>query len=236
MMLQINSITVGYGEIVVLRDVSLDVKEGELITVIGSNGAGKSTLIKCISGLLIPQKGSIIFHGSEISGLQPHIIVEKGIVQVPEGRLLFPYLTVKENLEIGAYLIKNKYEIARHLDSVYAMFPILKDREKQLAQTLSGGEQQMLAISRALMSNPKMIIFDEPSLGLAPILVSKILDIILQINKELRLSVLLVEQNVRRSCLISDRAFLMENGNIVLESKGKDMLKNDHVRKAYLGL
>ena len=235
-MLQINNIDVFYGDVQVLRSVSLDVKEGELVAVIGANGAGKTTLIKTISGILKPQKGEIEFQGKQTSALDAHKIVELGVVQVPEGRLLFPEMTVYENLEMGAFLVKDKNEFDKQIEFVENLFPVLKEREKQLAGTLSGGEQQMLAISRALMSSPKLIMFDEPSLGLAPKLVQTIFDMVVRINKEFGMTVLLVEQNVQHSCQISDRAFVIENGEVVLKGTGKEMLANEHVRRAYLGL
>ena len=235
-MLQINQIDVYYGDVQVLKKVSLDVKEGELVAVIGANGAGKTTLIKTISGILRPREGEIEFQGSCISTMDANKVVGLGVVQVPEGRLLFPEMSVYENLEMGAYLMKDKKEFAKQIEFINDLFPILSEREKQLAGTLSGGEQQMLAIGRALMSSPKLIMFDEPSLGLAPKLVQTIFDMVVRINKELGVTVLLVEQNVQHSCQISDRAFVIENGEVVLQGTGKEMLENDHVRRAYLGI
>jgi branched-chain amino acid transport system ATP-binding protein len=235
-MLQIDGIDVAYGDVQVLKGVRLEVKEKELVAVIGANGAGKTTLINTISGILKPHKGTITFLGKRISSLGANKIVGEGIVQVPEGRLLFPDMTVRENLEMGGYLCKSHQKIQERLDSVYELFPRLKEREKQDAGTMSGGEQQMVAIGRALMSEPKMIMFDEPSLGLAPKLVQSIFEMVLKINKQLGITVLLVEQNVQHSCQISDRAFVIENGEIVLQGPGPEMLKNDHVRRAYLGL
>jgi len=235
-MLQVDSIDVYYGDVQVLRGITLDVKDKELVAVIGANGAGKTTLIKTISGLLKPQKGSIQFNGKCISDMPGHRVVAEGVVQVPEGRLLFPDMSVLENLEMGAYKVKDKQATAEHLQMVYDMFPRLKEREKQLAGTLSGGEQQMVAIGRALMSSPKLIMFDEPSLGLSPKLVASIFEMVVRINKELGITVLLVEQNVQHSCQISDRAFVVENGEVVLYGCGTDMLQNEHVRRAYLGL
>ena len=235
-MLQIENLEAGYGDALVLKGVSLDVQEGEFVSVIGANGAGKTTLLKTISGIVNPRKGRISFQGKRIDGLEPHQIVAAGIVQVPEGRLLFPDMTVRENLEMGGYLASSREELARRMRSVYDMFPILSEREKQDAGTLSGGEQQMLAIGRALMTAPKLIMLDEPSQGLAPKLVLSICDMVVRINKDLGISVLLVEQNVQLSCEISNRAFVIENGEIVLRGPGLDMLQNDHVRRAYLGL
>lgn len=235
-MLKVNGIDVAYGDVQVLKDVSLDVKEKELVAVIGANGAGKTTLMRTISGLLKPKEGSIEFQGVRISDLEPHKVTEHGIVQVPEGRLLFPFMSVRENLEMGAFTLKDKKEIEERLRSVYDLFPRLKEREKQAAGTMSGGEQQMVAVGRALMSSPKFMMFDEPSLGLAPKLVLQIFDLVVKINKELGITVLLVEQNVQHSCQISDRAFVIENGEVVLSGTGTEMLENPHVRRAYLGL
>ncbi|MCE1252476.1 MAG: ABC transporter ATP-binding protein [Anaerolineae bacterium] len=235
-MLTVNNVDVSYGDVQVLKGISLDVKDKELVAVIGANGAGKTTLIKTISGLLKPGKGSIIFDDQPIHGLPAHRVVAKGIVQVPEGRLLFPDMTVKENLEMGGYLLSGSQMVANNLDMVFELFPVLKERQKQLAGTMSGGEQQMVAVGRALMSSPKVIMFDEPSLGLAPKIVQSIFDMIVKINKELGITILLVEQNVKHSCQISDRAFVIENGEVVLSGCGCDMLENEHVRKAYLGL
>jgi len=235
-MLKVDGIDVYYGDVQVLKDVSLDVNEKELIAVIGANGAGKTTLIKTISGILKPRNGKIVFQNECISEIAAHKVVSRGVVQVPEGRLLFPEMTVKENLEMGAFLVKDKELLKEHLESVYEIFPILQERQKQLAGTLSGGEQQMVAVGRALMSSPKLIMFDEPSLGLAPMLVKSIFDLVVRINKELGITVLLVEQNVQLSCKISDRAFVIENGEVVLQGTGREMLRNGHVRRAYMGL
>ncbi len=235
-MLQIDHIDVYYGDVQILKGISLDVKDKELVAVIGGNGAGKTTLIKSISGLLKPRKGKINFDGKCISTMPGYQVVSQGMVQVPEGRLLFPEMTVLENLQMGAFQVRNKKVYAEHLDMAYQMFPRLKEREKQLAGTLSGGEQQMVAVGRALMSSPKMILFDEPSLGLSPKLVQTIFEMVVRINKELGITVLLVEQNVQHSCQISDRAFVIENGEVVLSGNGADMLQNEHVRRAYLGL
>lgn len=235
-MLRVNGIDVAYGDVQVLKNVSLDVQEKELVAVIGANGAGKTTLMRTISGLLKPKEGNIEFQGMRISDLEPHKITEQGVVQVPEGRLLFPMMTVRENLEMGAFTLKDKNEINERMKTVYDLFPRLKEREKQTAGTMSGGEQQMVAVGRALMSSPKFMMFDEPSLGLAPKLVLQIFDLVVKINKELGITVLLVEQNVQHSCQISDRAFVIENGEVVLSGTGAEMLENPHVRRAYLGL
>jgi branched-chain amino acid transport system ATP-binding protein len=235
-MLQVEDINVYYGDVQVLKGVSLDVKEKELVAVIGANGAGKTTLIKTISGLLRPRSGSITFQGNRISNIDANRVVAQGVVQVPEGRLLFPDMSVRENLEMGGFLLKNPQSLEERLQTVYELFPVLKEREKQAAGTMSGGEQQMVAVGRALMSSPKMIMFDEPSLGLAPKLVQLIFEMVVRINKELGVTVLLVEQNVQHSCQISNRAFVIENGEVVLKGPGPDMLENAHVRRAYLGL
>ncbi|MDX1414636.1 MAG: ABC transporter ATP-binding protein [Candidatus Promineifilaceae bacterium] len=235
-MLKVNEIDVAYGDAQVLFDVSIDIQEGDLTVVIGANGAGKTTLLKTISGVLRPENGTIEFLDQRIDTLAPNKIVADGIVQVPEGRLLFPDMSIRENLEMGAYLIKDKGKIEESLKSVFELFPILRERESQLAGTLSGGEQQMLAIGRGLMAEPKLIMFDEPSLGLAPKLVQSVFDLVQHINKTLGATVLLIEQNVRHSCEISDRAFVLENGRVVLQGTGREMLESDHVREAYLGL
>lgn len=235
-MLQVDGIDVYYGDVQVLRNISLDVSEKELVAVIGANGAGKTTLIKTISSLLKPRSGSIYFQSKRISDLEAHKVVNEGIVQVPEGRLLFPEMTVQENLEMGGFQVRDKETLSARMESVYEMFPILSERRKRLAGTLSGGEQQMLAIGRGMMAAPKLMMFDEPSLGLAPKLVQSTFDLVVRINKELGITILLVEQNVQRSCQISDRAYVIENGEVVLRGSGREMLENEHVRKAYLGL
>jgi branched-chain amino acid transport system ATP-binding protein len=235
-MLQVSNIDVGYGDVQVLKEVSMDVKTGELVVVIGANGAGKTTMLKTISGLLRPTHGEITFEGQTISKQSPDRIVGEGVTLVPEGRLLFPDMTVRENLEMGAFQLRDKAAFAERLETVYQLFPRLKEREKQTAGTFSGGEQQMLAIGRGLMAGPKLIMLDEPSLGLAPKLVQQIFDMVLQINHDLGVTVLLVEQNVRMSCEIAHRAFVMENGRVVMNGTGCEMLENEHVRKAYLGL
>jgi branched-chain amino acid transport system ATP-binding protein len=235
-MLKVNGVDVSYGDTQVLFDVSLDIQTGELVAVIGANGAGKTTLLRTISGLLKPKAGSISFEDDTVSSRPPHHIVAGGIVQVPEGRLLFPNMTVRENLGLGAYLVKDKALIEERLRSVYNLFPILEERADQLAGTLSGGEQQMVAIGRGLMAGPKLLMLDEPSLGLSPKLVQQVFKLVSRINEEMGVTVLLVEQNVRHSCEICSRAFVLENGRVVLYGAGREMLENDHVRRAYLGL
>lgn len=235
-MLTVNNVDVSYGDAQVLFDVSLDIQSGELVSVIGANGAGKTTLLRTISGILKPKSGTITLEDQTISNRPPHEIVAEGIVQVPEGRLLFPNMSVRENLRLGAYLEKDKAAIEERLEKVHEMFPVLKERATQMAGTLSGGEQQMVAIGRGLMANPKLLMLDEPSLGLSPKLVGQVFDLACRINKELGVTVLLVEQNVRHSCEISSRSFVLENGRVVLYGPGEEMLANDHVRRAYLGL
>lgn len=235
-MLQVNNIDVAYGDTQVLFGVSLDIQQGELVAVIGANGAGKTTLLKAISGILRLKTGSIQFGNKVISDQPPNKTVADGVIHVPESRLLFPEMSVRENLRMGAFLIKDRHVIAERIDSVFTMFPRLKERDSQMAGTLSGGEQQMLAVGRGLMASPKLLMLDEPSLGLAPKLVQQVFDLAQQINQDMGVTVLLVEQNVRMSCEISSRAFVLENGHIVLQGPGADMLENDHVRRAYLGL
>jgi branched-chain amino acid transport system ATP-binding protein len=235
-MLEINQISAFYKDVQVLKNVSLKVHPGEMVAVIGANGAGKTTLINTITGLLKPKSGEIRFNGKIISNLNAWDIVNAGLIQVPEGRLLFPHMTVLENLEMGGYRIKSSAQFASQLEKVYQLLPVLKERSKQLARTMSGGEQQMLAVGRALMADPKMIIFDEPSLGLAPKLVQTVFQIVVDINKNLGVPVLLIEQNVQHCCRISDKAYVLENGEIVLSGTGTEMLGNDHVRRAYLGI
>ena len=235
-MLKINNINSFYGDVQVLKNISLELKAGEMIAVIGANGAGKTSLISSIVGLLKPKSGEIFFQDKNITRLEPWDIVKEGLIQVPEGRLLFPQMSVLENLEMGAFRLKTKEQLEEQLQKVYAILPVLKDRSTQLAKTMSGGEQQMLAIGRALMADPKLIIFDEPSLGLAPKMVKTVFQMIVRINHDFGVPVLLIEQNVQQCCRISDRAYVLENGEIVLSGTGRDMLNNDHVRKAYLGL
>ena len=235
-MLHVDNLDVYFGDVQVLKGVTLDVNPGELVAVIGGNGAGKTTLIRTISGLNKPRHGTVTFEGKRLSGLDANRIVGHGVVQVPEGRLLFPDMTVRENLELGGYTLKNQRDVAVKLGEVHEMLPLLKERSGQQAGTLSGGEQQMLAIGRALMASPKLIMFDEPSLGLAPKLVQNVFEIVVNINRNLGVSVLLVEQNVQLCCRISNRAYVLENGNVVLSGTGQEMLNNEHVHRAYLGL
>ena len=233
-MLKINDLHVSYGGIKALRGVGLEVPDGKIVTLIGANGAGKSTLLRTISGLVKAEKGSIKFDSAEIMNKPIASICEKGIALVPEGRRVFANLTVEENLRIGAYLRKDKEEIKKDYDWVYELFPRLKERSWQLAGTLSGGEQQMLAVGRALMSRPKIMMMDEPSLGLAPLVVRQIFEIIGQINKA-GVTILLIEQNANMALNVADDAYVLETGEIVLHGPGKELLENEQVREAYLG-
>jgi len=234
--LTLGQIDVYYGNIQALWKVSLGVEEGEIITIVGSNGAGKSTILRSIMGLIKPRRGSITFDSRRIDALSPDEIVRRGVSMVPEGRELFPRMTVLENLELGAAYIDRAYgQTAGSRQWVLALFPVLQERSKQQAGTLSGGEQQMLAIGRALMSRPKLLMLDEPSLGLAPLLVAGVFRTVQQINQE-GVTVLLVEQNVRQSLTLAHRAYVLENGRMVMEGEGKDLIADKHVKEAYLGL
>lgn len=230
--LEIKDLVVSYGGIEAVKGISMEVPEGQIITLIGANGAGKSTTLKSISGIVKPKSASILFNGEEICGKTPDYIVSKGITLVPEGRRVFSNLTVAENLKIGAYLRKDN--IKADMDYVYSLFPRLKEREWQLSGTLSGGEQQMLAVGRALMSRPKVIMMDEPSLGLAPLIVKDIFDIIKTINKE-GITVLLIEQNANMALKIADKGYVMETGVIKMEGTGAELLANEEIKEAYLG-
>ena len=233
-MLKIDNIHVYYGAIHALKGVSLEVHKGEIVTLIGANGAGKSTTLRTVSGLLAPKSGSISFLGENIAGMPAHEIVKHGISQVPEGRRIFAEMSVQENLEMGAFTRKDKAGVAQDFDIVYNRFPRLKERRKQQAGTLSGGEQQMLAMGRALMSRPKLLLLDEPSMGLAPLLIKEIFSIIEDINRE-GTTVLLVEQNANRALSIAHRAYVMETGRITLQGAAKELAASEDVRKAYLG-
>jgi branched-chain amino acid transport system ATP-binding protein len=234
-MLEIKNLVVNYGAIVALHGISLSVPDGKIVTLIGANGAGKTTTLKTISGLLKPKSGEIFYGDKNIAGLPPHQIVARGISQAPEGRMIFANLTVLENLQLGAYLQKDKDTIRRELERVYVLFPRLKEREKQIAGTLSGGEQQMLAIGRALMSRPKLLLLDEPSLGLAPLLVKTIFEKIVEINREQGLTILLVEQNANLALEISHFGYVLETGKVVLQGDSKELRQNPKVKSAYLG-
>jgi branched-chain amino acid transport system ATP-binding protein len=233
-MLSIKNLSVRYGGIHALREISFDVPAGEIVTLIGANGAGKSTTLNAIVGLVKADGGSVSWNGREILNGKTKNIVESGVVLVPEGRRVFPNLNVDENLYLGAYSRKNKAEIEADLEHVFGLFPRLKERHKQKAGTLSGGEQQMLAVGRALMSRPKVLMMDEPSLGLAPIIVGMIFDIIRQINAE-GVTVLLVEQNAKAALQVANTGYVMETGKICFSGSGKDLLADDRIRKAYLG-
>ncbi|HJV64854.1 MAG TPA: ABC transporter ATP-binding protein [Geomonas sp.] len=234
-MLKIDKLNFSYDDLKVLWDIDLEVHEGEIVTVVGSNGAGKSTTLKNISRLVRPNSGSISFMGEEINRLESHQVVERGIVQVPEGRKIFPEMTVRENLRMGSFIKSAKASRESNIERVFNLFPRLKEREKQLGGTMSGGEQQMLAIARGLMTNPKLLLLDEPSLGLSPLLVSNIFEIIKEINRQ-GVTILLVEQNVYQSLRIAHRGYVLETGRVVLSGKGEDLLNDPHVRKAFLGM
>jgi len=233
--LTLNNVSVGYKGLPAVQDISFRIDEGEIVSLIGSNGAGKSTIVKTISGLLHPWKGEILFKGAPIHQTPPYDIVKTGISMVPEGRRLFGRLSVLDNLLLGAYAIPSKADVEKYLQSVFDLFPILKERQGQRSETFSGGEQQQLAIGRGLMSNPSLLILDEPSLGLSPKLVSDIFAIIKDINAR-GVTVLLVEQNVFEALDVSSRAYVLQTGRIVMEGKGQELLKSDMVREAYLGM
>ena len=233
-MLEIKDLKVSYGMIQAIKGISFEVNKGEVIALIGANGAGKTTILHTITGLLSADSGSVTYEGRDITRMPGHKIVSMGIAHVPEGRRVFANMTVLQNLKLGAYTRKDKAEIAETLEMVYTRFPRLKERKNQLAGTLSGGEQQMLAMGRALMSHPQIILMDEPSMGLSPIFVNEIFDIIEEVSKS-GTTVLLVEQNAKKALSIADRAYVLETGNIVLDGKASELLDNDSIKKAYLG-
>ena len=233
-MLTVEGLECRYGKVAAVRDLSLEVRKGELVSLIGANGAGKTTTLKAISGVLAPSAGRIVFEGEDITRASARRVLELGIAHCPEGRRVFPYMTVRENLEMGCYLRKDKAGIEADLDRLYERFPILHERRAQAAGTLSGGEQQMLAISRALMSRPKLVMFDEPSLGLAPNVVERTFDIIQQIRAE-GVTVVMVEQNALAALELSDRSYVLEQGRVSLAGTGRALLDDPHVKKAYLG-
>ena len=234
-LLTLDDVEVAYGDLPALRGVSLAVEEGETLSVVGANGAGKTTMLRAISGLLRPRRGQILLDGARLDRMPSHAVVARGVVQVPEGRKIFPSLTVRENLELGSYLPAARERRRESLARVLDLFPRLAERQRQAAGTMSGGEQQMLAIGRALMAGPRLLMLDEPSLGLAPIIVQEIFRIIGEINR-LGTTVMLVEQNTRQALALSRRGYVLENGRVVLEGTGADLLGNEHVRRAYLGL
>jgi branched-chain amino acid transport system ATP-binding protein len=234
-MLRVENIDVFYGDLQILWDVSFEVNEGEIVALVGSNGSGKSTTLKTISGLLSPTNGSIMFQDQQLNLIPANKIIEHGVAHVPEGRRLFPEMTVRENLIMGSLAPQAKAKRNETMEWVFGLFPRLREREKQMAGTLSGGEQQMVAVGRGLMALPKLIMFDEPSLGLAPILVADIFRIIKRINKE-GVTVLVTEQNTKQSLETSDRGYVLENGRVVLSGSGQELLDNEHVKEAYLGI
>ncbi len=234
-MLNIKGLKAGYGDVEVLHGIDLNVNAGEIVTVIGANSSGKSTMLSCISGILSSAEGKITFQGEEIQNYTPDKIVDRGIIQVPEGRLLFPRLSVRENLELGAFNKRSRASRNQIIEFVFAFLPRLKEREHQIAGSLSGGEAQMCAIGRGLMSKPKLLMLDEPSLGLAPIVVLEIMKLIRKIREEEGVTVLLVEQNVNQSLELADRAYVLENGRVAAEGKSEDLINSEDIRKAYLG-
>ena len=234
-MLEVKNLKVHYGMIQAIKDVSFEVNQGEIVALIGANGAGKTTILHTVSGLLAPTEGSVVFEGTDITKIPGHKIVKLGMAHVPEGRRVFANLTVYQNLKMGAYIQKDKATFDKTLAMVYEHFPRLQERKNQLAGTLSGGEQQMLAMGRALMSGPKMILMDEPSMGLSPLLVKEVFNII-KICHELGITILLVEQNAKMALQIADRAYVLETGNITMSGDAKDLLEDENVKKAYLGV
>ena len=234
--LKVNNIESAYGPVLAIRGVTLTVKRGSIVTVLGANGAGKSTILKTISGIIDPKKGSIVFDGEEIQRRQPDLIVRRGISHVPEGREVFPLLTVNDNLMMGAYTRSDRDEIGRDLEQVYAYFPILRERAHQEAGQLSGGQQQMLSISRALMARPHLMLLDEPSLGLSPILTREIFEIVARINRERGTTILLVEQNANVALRVADYGYVLEVGRIVMEDTSERLLQKDDIREFYLGM
>lgn len=234
-LLKVENLNVFYGDVQVLFDISIEVDAKEIVSIVGANAAGKSTLLRSLSGLLKGTSGSILFNGEQLEGRPPYQIVESGIVHVPEGRRVFPLLSVKENLEVGAYSQRSEIKMNDLLDEVYGIFPALAERKTQMAGSLSGGEQQMLAIARALMARPRLLTVDEPSLGLAPLLVKKTFEILERIKEE-EVTILLVEQNVVKALSMSEHAYALENGRIVLQGRGEELLKDEHLKKAYMGI
>ncbi len=235
MMIELNSINAGYGQIQIVRDVSMGIDNNEIVALVGANGAGKSTIIKTISGLVPVSSGSIVFEGKRIENMPAHKIITNGISLVPEGRRLFPYMTVQENLELGAYVEDNRKKVQENMEWVFGLFPILDERRTQLAGTFSGGEQQMLTIGRALMSRPKFLMMDEPSLGLSPVIVGEVFKTVEVLQNE-GVTILLVEQNVRKSLEIANRGYVLEHGRVVLSGGATELLEDENVKKAYIGM
>jgi branched-chain amino acid transport system ATP-binding protein len=234
--LSIRNIESFYGPIMAIRGVSLDVHPGQIVSILGANGAGKTTLMKTVSGVMDPEKGTITFDGEEIQGLEPHKIVQKGIVHVPEGREVFPLLTVNENLSLGAYTLHDKAQIERDREMVFSYFPVLKERRNQEAGTLSGGQQQMLAIGRGLMANPRIMLLDEPSLGLSPLLVQEIFGILRRLNDEQNMTMMLVEQNANAALELADHGYVMEVGRIVMDGPADVLMRSEDIQNFYLGV
>ena len=234
-MLVVDKISVFYRDVQVIFDLSLRVEEGEIVTLIGSNGAGKTTTVNTISGVLKPASGELHYKGKSLRGIPPHTLVEQGLVQVPEGRLLFPSLTVRENLKMGAYSPSARRELVPRMESVFKLFPRLAERQSQQVDTMSGGEQQMLAIGRALMSGPQLLILDEPSIGLAPMLVAELFQVIKEINLS-GVSILLIEQNAVQALQLSHRGYVLEHGHLIAEGEGRSLLGDDNIKSAYLGI
>jgi len=234
-MLKIDKLNFSYGDLKVLWDIEMEVHQGEIVTVVGSNGAGKSTTLKNISRLVRWSSGAITFDGADLARREPHEVVAMGVIQVPEGRKIFPEMTVMENLRMGSFLKSCRKDRQNNIERVFTLFPRLREREKQLGGTMSGGEQQMLAIARGLMANPRLLLLDEPSLGLSPLLVKNIFEIITEINRQ-GVTILLVEQNVYQSLRIAHRAYVLETGRVVLTGSGPELLDNEHVKKAFLGM
>lgn len=234
-MLKVKDLEAGYGKMPAIHGVSFEVEEGKIVAILGSNGAGKTTSLKTVMGILKATKGEVIYKGENLIGVAPHLMVTKGISMVPEGRHLFPKLSILDNLMMGAYTVKDKAKIEETLKTIYDIFPILKERSTQLAGTMSGGEQQMVAISRALMSNPELLILDEPSLGIMPKLVDEIFDFIVKINKEMGVTIVIIEQNADKTLAFADYAYVINEGKTVLEGTGEELRANDEVQKVYLG-
>jgi branched-chain amino acid transport system ATP-binding protein len=236
LLLKLHKLNTFYGDVQVLFEVSLEVNDGEIVSIVGANSAGKSTLLRSISGVVRQKAGSILFRGKELVRLPAYEIVERGIIHIPEGRRVFPLLSVRENLEVGAYTQRNSGKMDESLQEAYTIFPVLAERKNQLAGSLSGGEQQMLAIARALMARPVLLTVDEPSLGLAPLMVKKTFDVLRKIKEEKQVTILLVEQNVTKALNMSERAYALENGHIALQGTGEELLKNEHLKRTYMGI